>query len=206
MRKPGTLLALMAVLLLGSFAAIVLGGKPEAAIARHPLVIAGLQPLGITTPSWQTMVLLASRDTDLPPARLWAAWEKLEAWPSWSGGLVVEARWIDTPGWRAGARFEQVRDLGLTLNRVRGVETVGVADTNRSDGGRLVSWWKDQGGIKANHVWAFEPLPDGGARVIDLEIVHGPLIGLARPVAEQAWQRRLDAEVDGLILAARRAR
>jgi hypothetical protein len=200
MRKP-TLLASLLVILFGAFAAMVLGGKPEAALARHPLVVAGLQPLGITAPSWQTMVLFAARDTDLPPARLWAAWEKLEAWPGWSGGLVVETRWIDTPGWRAGARFEQVLDLGLMLNRVRSTEMVGVADS-----GRLVSWWKDQNGIKSNHVWSFEALPDGGSRVVDLEILHGPVVGLARPLAEQAWQHRFDAAVDGLILAARRAR
>lgn len=201
MRKPGTLLASLVVILFGAFAAMVLGGKPDAALARHPLVTAGLQPIGVTAPSWQTMVLLAARDTDLPPARLWAAWEKLEAWPSWSGGLVVETRWIDTPGWRSGARFEQVRDLGWALGRLRTVETIGVADT-----GRFVSWWKDLGGIKSNHVWSFEPLPGGGSRVVDLEILHGPVIGAARPLAEQAWQRRLDADVDGLILAARRNR
>ena len=41
MRKPGTLLASLVVILFGAFAAMVLGGKPDAALARHPLVTAG---------------------------------------------------------------------------------------------------------------------------------------------------------------------
>lgn len=200
MRNRSALLASLVVLLLGAFAAVVLGGKPDAALARHPLVIAALQPLGVT-PNWQTIVLFSARDTDLPPARLWAAWEKLEAWPTWSGGLVLETRWIDTPGWRAGARFEQVLDLGWMMSHVRSIETVGAADT-----GRLVSWWKDQGGVKSNHIWSFEPLPDGGSRIIDCEVLHGPLVGLARPLTEHTWQHRFDVAIDGLILAARRAK
>jgi len=199
MRKP-TLLASLLVILLGAFAAIVLGGKPEPALLRNPLVVGALQPIGVAAPSWQTVVLFASRDTDLPPARLWATWEKLENWPSWASPLVVETHWLDAPGWRAGARFEQVLDLGLLLNRVRSTETIGFVDT-----GRMASWWKDEGGIKSSHVWSFEPLPGGGCRIVDFEVMHGILMGLARPLAEQNWQHRFDEAVDGLIVAARRA-
>ena len=198
MRRP-TLLASLVVLLCGAFAAVVLGGKPEAALMRNPLVGAAMQPIGLATPSWQTVVLFASRDTDLPPAKLWATWERLEGWPQWSSPLVVETRWLDAPGWRAGAHFEQVLDLGLLLNRVRSTETVGFVNP-----GRLASWWKDEGGLKSNHVWSFEPLPGGGCRIVDLEILHGVLMGLARPLAEEIWQRRFDDAVDGLIVAARR--
>lgn len=198
MRRPA-LLASLLVILMGAFFAIVLGGRPDAALARNPLVIAGLQPIGVATPSWQTIVLLATRDTDLPPAKLWATWEHLESWPSWAAPLIVESRWIDAPGWRAGAHFEQVLDLGPLLRRVRSTETIGVADT-----GRFVSWWKDLGGLKSNHIWSFEPLPDGGCRVVDLEIQHGVVMGLARPLLEANWQQGFDAALDGLILAARR--
>jgi hypothetical protein len=199
MRKPA-LLASLVVILFGAFAAVVLSGKPEPALLRNPLVLAALQPIGVAAPSWQTVILFASRDTDLSPAKLWATWEKLESWPGWSGPLVVETRWLDTPGWRAGARFEQVLDLGFPLNRVHSAETVGIATQ-----GHLASWWKDEGGVKSNHVWSFEALPDGGCRIVDFEIMHGALIGLARSLVEQDWQRRFDAAVDGLVIAARRA-
>jgi hypothetical protein len=199
MRKPA-LVASLLVILLGAFAAVVLGGKPETALLRNPLVTRALQPIGLAAPSWQTVVLFAARDTDLPPAKLWAIWERLESWPVWAGPMVVETKWLDTPGWRAGARFEQLRDLGLLLNRVRSTETVGYVDP-----GHLVSWWKDQGGLKSSHVWSFEALPDGGCRIVDLEIMHGVLVGLARPLIEQRWQRGFDDAVDGLIVAARRA-
>jgi len=35
--------------------------------------------------------------------------------------------------------------------------------------------------------------------------MDGVLIGLARPLTEEGWQRRFDDAVDGLIVAARRA-
>jgi hypothetical protein len=200
MRKPW-LLASVLVVLLGALAAVILGGKPEAAVARNPLVGAGLQPIGVAAPSWQTVVILSSRDVDLPAAKLWAAWERLETWPSWAVPLVIDAKWIDAPGWRAGARFEQTLDLGFPLQRLQTTETVGIATP-----GRLVSWWKDLGGIKSNHIWSFEELPNGGSRVVDLEIFHGVLVGLARPLVEERWQHRFDAALDGLILAARRVR
>jgi hypothetical protein len=199
MRKPA-LLASLVVILLGAFAAVVLGGKPEPALLRNPLVTGALQPIGLAAPSWQTIVLYASRDTDVPAAKLWATWERLESWPGWASPLVVETHWLDAPGWRAGARFELVLDLGLLLNRVRSTETVGFVNP-----GRQVRWWKDQGGFKSSHVWSFEPLPDGGCRIVDLEIMDGVLIGLARPLTEEGWQRRFDDAVDGLIVAARRA-
>ena len=199
MRKPA-LLASLVVILLGAVAAVVLGGKPEPALLRNPLVAGALRPIGLAAASWQTIVLYASRDTDLPPARLWATWERLEGWPGWASPLVVETRWLGAPGWRPGARFEQVLDLGLLLSHVRSTETVGFVDP-----GHQVSWWKDEGGFKSSHVWSFEPLPDGGCRIVDLEIMHGVLIGLVRPLTEDGWQRRFDDAVDGLIVAARRA-
>jgi len=200
MRKPA-LLASLFLILAGAYFAIALAGRPDAAVLRQPLVVAGLKPIGVAAPSWQTMVLMTTRDTDLAPARLWATWERLETWPSWAAPLVVEARWIDAPGWRPGARFEQVLDLGPLLSRVHSVETVGAVEP-----GRQVSWQKDSGGIKSNHTWSFEPLADGGSRVIDVEIFDGIAIALARPIFEERWQARFDDALDGLILAARRAK
>ncbi|HUA53282.1 MAG TPA: SRPBCC family protein [Candidatus Sulfotelmatobacter sp.] len=201
MRRPALLVSLL-LILAGAYLAIVLAGRPDATALRNPLVVAGLKPIGVAAPSWQTMVLIAARDTDLPPARLWATWERLEAWPSWAAPLVVEARWLDaTGGWRPGARFEQVLDLGPLLSRVRSTETVGIVEP-----GRLVSWWKDTGGIKSNHTWSFEVRPDGGSRVVDVEIFDGIAIALARPIFEARWQTRFDDALDGLILAARRAK
>ena len=200
MRRPA-LLASLFLVLVGAYFAIALAGRPDAAMLRHPLVVAGLKPIGVAQPSWQTLVVMAARDTDLAPARLWTTWERLESWPSWATPLVVEAHWIGAAGWQSGARFEQVLDLGPLLSHVSSIETVGAVEP-----GRLVSWWKDTGGVKSNHTWSFEPLPNGGSRVVDVEIFDGIAIALARPVFEARWQHRFDDALDGLILAARRAK
>lgn len=200
MPRGWLLVTLAVVLMLGLFGALI-AGKPESAVTRHRLVVSGLQPIGVAESTWQTVIVLSQRDVDLPRAQVWAAWERLENWQQWAKPMVVDANWIDIPGWRAGARFEQTRDLGFPLRRYHTVETVGAATP-----GSLVSWWKESGGVRSNHIWSFEDLAGGGTRITNLEIFHGLLIGLARPMIQDRWQGRFDAATDGLILAARNRR
>lgn len=198
MRRPGPLIAILAMLVLCGIFAVTVAGRPDAAFVSNPKVIAALRPMGLSETSWQTVIVYASRDVDLPPERLFATWAALERWPDWQP-LVGEARWIDTPGWRAGARFEQVLRLGFPLNRFHSRELVGAVEPNRR-----VSWWKDENGVRSHQVWSFEPLPDGGTRLTDFQILHGATVGLLRPVIENRWQGLFDHAVDGLIQETRR--
>lgn len=199
--RRGSLIASLALVLALALFVVVLGGKPDPAVLRQPLVIAGLRPMGIVSPSWQTMVMFAARDVDLPRERVFAAFDKVESWPQWAGPMIVDARWIDLPGWRAGARFEQTADLGFPFRRLQSIETVGGTTP-----GRLVSWASERGWMRSNHIWSFEDLPDGGTRVTEVAIFHGPLIGAARPFVESRWQERFDTALDGLLVQARRPR
>jgi hypothetical protein len=190
---------LIAALMIGLLG-VVLTSKPDAALLREPVVIAGLRPIGVDEPSWQTLVIFASRDVELPREILYETWSKLETWPSWGRPLVLQARWVDMPGWRVGARFEQTLDLGFPLDRLRRTETVSAATP-----GHLVSWAKEESGVRSNHIWSFEDLPNGGTRVIDCEIFQGLLAGFARPMVEKKWQARFEEVVNGLVSQARRA-
>src|SRR2546430_1392893 len=156
MPRASLLAVLIAALLIGLLG-VVLTGRPDPALLRQPLVIAGLRPIGVSEPNWQTLVIYASRDVELPRETVYEAWAKLEAWPSWARPLVIQARWLDMPGWRVGARFEQTLDLGFPLSRLRSSETVSAVTP-----GRLVSWSKEENGVRSNHPWSFEDLP--GAR------------------------------------------
>ena len=198
MPRASLLAVLIAALLIGLLG-VVLTGKPDPAVLRQPLVIAGMRPIGVDEPSWQTIVVYAARDGELPRETVYEAWAKLESWPSWARPLVMQARWVDLPGWRVGARFEQTLDLGFPLSRLHSVEIVSAATP-----GHLVSWSKDENGVRSNHIWSFEDLPNGGARIVDCEIFQGMLVGFARPLVEKLWQSRFDDAVSGLVSFARK--
>jgi len=160
-----------------------------------------LQKIGLEQPSWQTVVVSASEEAGLPRQLLWETWMKLEQWPQWSTPLHVSTRWTGEPGWRVGATFEQVLDLGFPLGQTVSPETVGEVVEAES-----VSWWKDAKGIKSCHVWEFAALAPDRTRVTNTEVFHGVSIGLLKPLAARNWQRLFEASVTGLVQKAQQSR
>lgn len=153
-----------------------------------------LQRIGVERPSWQTVVVSISREVALPRQLVWEAWIELEEWPQWSTPLHVSTRWISEPGWRVGAMFEQVLDLGFPLGQTVSPETVGAVVDAES-----VSWWKDAKGIKSCHVWEFAALSPNRTQITNTEVFHGVSIGLLKPLAARNWQRLFEASVAGLV-------
>lgn len=160
-----------------------------------------LQKIGVERPSWQTVVVSASKEVTLPRQPLWDAWTKLEDWPQWSVPLHVSTRWIGEPGWRVGATFEQVLNLGFPLGQTVSPETVGAVVNGES-----VSWWKDAKGIKSCHVWQFAALAPDRTQVTNTEVFHGVSIGLLKPLAARNWQSMFEASVAGLVERAQQGR
>jgi hypothetical protein len=160
-----------------------------------------LQKVGLEQPSWKTVVVSASEEVTLPRESLWEIWMKLEEWPHWSTPLHVSTRWIGEPGWRVGATFEQVLDLGFPLGQTVSPETVGAIVDAES-----VSWWKDVKGIKSCHVWEFAALSPDRTRVTNTEVFHGVSMGLLKPLAARNWQRLFEASVTGLVQKAQQGR
>jgi hypothetical protein len=153
-----------------------------------------LEKIGVERPSWQTIVVSASKEVPLPRQSLWDNWVKLEDWPNWSVPLHLSTRWIGEPGWRVGATFEQVLDLGFPLGQTVSLETVGAIVDDES-----VSWWKEAKGIKSCHVWEFAALAPNRTRVTNTEVFHGVATGLIKPLATRNWQRLFEASLAGLI-------
>ncbi len=160
-----------------------------------------LHKIGVERPSWQTVLVSASKEVALPRQSLWDTWMKLEDWPHWSIPLHVSTRWIGEPGWRVGATFEQVLNLGFPLGQTVSPEIVGdVVDTES------VSWWKEAKGIKSCHVWEFTALATDRTQITNTEVFHGVAIGLLKPLAARNWQRMFEASVVGLIERAQQGR
>jgi hypothetical protein len=153
-----------------------------------------LEKIGVERPSWQTVVVSASKEVALPRRSLWEAWMELEDWPRWSVPLHESTRWIGEPGWKVGATFEQVLNLGFPLGQTVSPEVVGAFVE-----GENVSWWKEARGIKSCHVWDFAALTSDRTLVTNTEVFHGASIGLLRPLAARNWQRLFEASLTGLI-------
>lgn len=162
---------------------------------NEALIQAALEDIGISKPTWKTLVVYASEETELPCEELWEMWGQLENWSDYSP-LFEATRWIGDPGWKVGAKFEQTLILGFPLGATRSQETIDAVEP-----GRRVSWSKDKNGVKSKHVWLFEELPDGDTRIINLEVFHGTLIGLIKPLVKDRWTRLFKATVEGLINA-----
>ncbi|MCI0393839.1 MAG: SRPBCC family protein [Chloroflexi bacterium] len=152
-----------------------------------------LQKIGIQQPTWQTVVVSAAKEVALPRELLWDTWAKLEEWPQWSVPLHLSTRWIGEPGWRVGATFEQVLNLGFPLGQTVSSETIGAVVDAES-----VSWWKDAKGIKSCHIWEFAALAPDRTQVTNTELFHGVSMGLLKPFAARNWQRMFEASVVGL--------
>jgi len=99
--------------------------------------------------------------------------------------------------YRVGRRFEQTLDLGFPLGKVISAETVGTVIPQEQ-----VMWWKDEKGMKPCHLWKFESLGENRTRIINVEVFHGTLMGLIKPLIAGNWQRRFEQAVAGLITQA----
>ena len=157
-----------------------------------------LRKLGVEKPAWRTLIISASQDIKLPVEAVWEAWSKLESWGLWSKDTHASARWVSEPGWKAGARFEQVVEMGFPLGRRRTVETVEEADPERR-----VRWCQNESGFRACHIWSFNMLPNGRLRITNTEVFHGTFVGLIKPIVASRWEKKFNAAVSGLAAAAR---
>jgi len=157
-----------------------------------------LHQIGLEQATWKTVVVAASQEVDLPRTLLWDTWANLEAWPNWSKPLHLAARWTGPAAWTAGATFEQELNLGFPVGKMTSAETVGSAVP-----GEQVMWWKDEKGIKSCHLWLFEALSANRTRVSNVEVLHGTLMGLVKPLVAKRWQQHFEEAVKGLAAQAR---
>jgi uncharacterized protein YndB with AHSA1/START domain len=188
---------ILAAVMLAAIFAILVSAKPDTALLRQKLVAQGLERLGRTDASWRTLVILSSREIDVPPAVAFKAWAN----PALVGQdqaiapltLPSDRRWSD------GSRFEETLDLGFPLAHL--------SQTNRVEAvkpGSEISWRNETGSLDSYQTWSFQPLPDGGTRITVVQIFDGIAIGLGRYMVQDRWQQRFDEAIDGLVLEALR--
>lgn len=149
---------------------------------------------GIEKPTWQTLVISATREVDLSKEQVWSVWQDLEAWPSWSAGLHQSTQWTGLQRWEAGSEFEQLLDLGFPIGVQTSAEKIKEVVT-----GQRVIWTKNKDGIRACHVWDFTTLPNGKTRVTNCEVFHGVPIAIISPFTARNWYNKFNHGMENLI-------
>lgn len=190
----GGIVFVYALIVVAYGAAIVFNDTTSGKESEAETIDLAFQNIGIQEPTWQTVVVAASSETDLPGEAVRETWSKLENWPTWSNPLHVSARWLGEAGWEQGAEFEQVLTLGPPLGAITAQEKVSAIVP-----GERAMWCKDENGVKSCHIWQFESLSDGRTRVTKVEVLHGSAMGLVKPLVADNWQQMFEASVEGLI-------
>lgn len=157
-----------------------------------------LKGIGVTRPTWRTLVVLATAETDLAPKALWDSWSRIEGWAAMTP-LITSAEWVSGDPWQPGSAFVQGLSLGFPVGSQASQETVGSVIPGES-----AQWDKEEKGIRSNHIWRFDSLEDGGTRITNVEVFHGLTIGLIKAFVAKRWQRHFQAHVDGLVEATRK--
>ncbi len=169
-------------------------GQSAEKIAGRDVVSYALSKAGISEPSWKTLIVSVSRETELSPEMLWKVWSDISKWNRWSQSLHDTSCWLSGKSWEKGATFMQTLHLGFPFGTTVSKETVG-----ESVPGDFVAWWKNESGVSSCHIWKFERLPNERTRIYNVEVFHGFFLGLMKPVIGSRWEKSFLASVDGLI-------
>ena len=154
-----------------------------------------MRRIGVDQPEWRTLVISISKEVNVPRSVIWSIWAELPGWPRWSRPLHKSARWLGKPGWRTGAQFEQVLNLGFPVGERTSHERV----ESVSEGEQVV-WRKEEDGIRSCHIWKLEELPGGRTRIINTEVFHGTSVGMIKILVGPRWLTLFELAVDQLAL------
>ncbi len=195
-RLPPAVLGSFILLLLASLMGLILAGRSAPAVLTHPDV-APFHALAATPTDWQTIVLLSSRETDLPAAALWAKINAVSTWPTWSRSAISIAE--KKEGSEAGTIRFRINMLYGLLPLTYEAPLLPAA----TPGVQQLLWGRAQPGAATLFAWRVTELPEGRRRVSLVAYLHGPAYGAVRAVLEGAGQRQIDTIVTHLLTAAR---
>ena len=173
--------------------------KIKVILSETPTVKGALGRLGMMHPNPATLMITASTTTKASPEAVWETWSQIEKWSGWGKPLIANARWLEGRNWEVGTKIEVINLLGFPFGRTVSIDTI-----KEVNPGQSVSWWKTAKGIKSCHIWFFEPLREGGTRIVKTEVFVGLTIFVNKPVVKKKWRALFQEAVDGLAKAVER--
>lgn len=157
-----------------------------------PMVKGVYRRLNLAGPRPGTVAIGTAIDVPMAAEELWKVLESLDDWSKWSP-IHSGARWLGGRTFEVGAKFQQVRHLGFPIGRQVTVEMVREVVPHQ-----MVAWWDGNGGLRNAHLWTFEPRPDGGTRVYNVEVLCGPLVFFAKPYLRRRLRKLFRQSLEGL--------
>lgn len=156
-----------------------------------------LRRMGLSSPTWKTLVIWSSVSADIEPGLAWHTWKNIETWPRLSP-LVAEASWSSGDPWRPGSDFIEISNLGFPLPRAGSAHRVASVDPGRS-----AEWHGVGRSLRSANLWRFEARTDGGVRICAVAVFHGTAIGLAKRFVARRWRGLHQDQLDGVVTMVR---
>lgn len=176
---------------------IIYGSLTMEKQADDETVLYAMEKLDLEQINWYTLVLNTQVETEVSRDKIWHVFKQLEKWDTWST-LHKAAGWTYDKGWKKGAKFTQILDLGFPAGEVTSYEEVFHYVEKEK-----VIWLKQEDDVTSCHIWYFHILPNGGTRIVDVQVLNGITLGLAKPLVAGRWQEAFDESVRNLINRAR---
>jgi hypothetical protein len=153
-----------------------------------------VERVGVSAADFQTMVVGATRETDVSPEVIWRVLTDMENWSNWYVLTRERARWIDGFQWVPGAQFQHQVELGFPLGSARSTAFV-----ERVSPGRSLLWVEQRRGALVCHIWQISPIPNGGSRITCIEASRGMSTAVTKFFTIGPLQRTFEETVSRLI-------
>lgn len=192
-RLPPAVLGSLILLLVASVMGLILAGRPNPALLNHPDIEIISAQAGIA-PSWKTVVLFSSGETEAPAAAVSAKLQAIQEWPTWA---------------RSGLRVsEQINNFDTGMIRFRiealyGLFPIDYTAPIRETAPDRLLWGRVQPGAATLFAWRLTPAEAGRTRVSLTVYLDGPAYGGLRALLEPEGQAEVDRIVTHLLTALR---
>lgn len=118
-----------------------------------------------------------------PPEKVWALQTDIARWPEWQADV-------------SSAQLEGALAVGTTFRwKAKGLTIASTVE--ELEPGRRIGWTGSSIGMKAVHLWTFEP-QDGGTRVVTEESLSGWFPSLLKVLAPAFLENSLTASLQAL--------
>ena len=160
---------------------------------KNKSILYAMHQIRLVDVNYKTMVISASAEIKSSPQQAWLCIIKANEWKQWQYPLVQSVRMHQTNIGFAGASFEQLLKPGFPLGDIVSRERVAEAEP-----GKLLSWWKDENGIRSCHVWMIDSLGTNRIKIYNTEVFHGNGIALIKLFDFKRWNNLFQQSVNAL--------
>ncbi len=150
--------------------------------SASPAIDYAMKQLNLKGIDYKTLIVSATIDVNTSPEKAWEYLVKIDNWKKWQQPLIKSIRSQKNIITKTGDQFEQLLDLGFPLGSVISKETVSVFEP-----AKILSWKKDEKGIRSCHVWLIKQLNASSVRIYNCEVFYGSSMAYIKMLVHNKW-------------------